>query len=711
MEDPQLGWNNSGDVLQGIMVSHDGSHPSSDLSDFRPSSLALSDSASNPLLELHLSTDLASLEARNPPPFLGQWPSTDTQDFYYAHYPPSRLTADQDAWNPLQVTGVPNPSSVSHMNVSAVGDPDCGFSKPHYGTPSDSGSQYMGSYSADSGYGSTSCASHSVVTSSHGMDSMSSPQIGAIEHNFEESVALFDQSRFSNGQPFAQGTVASSPHFLDSTVKCDHPTCNWVGKCPSDKRKHEARHRKLFKCDEPNCPRKEGFGTINDLARHKKCVHNKEPERGPKMMYLCFGRNCPRPNKKWPRLDNFKQHLSRMHHEEDADALLQKSMDWYEGIMGRRASRKLDDTSSPEDSSVEAPQDMASVQSIQMDLDSEHATHNLDGVDILSSRAPTPQPSQHSPQNESILDDQSPQFPAFGSPGFASSFAKDSHALTEEAGILKSGTFVTDAADNLLHAMTKMMNHRGRMASQHSDKGIEIEWDNSQLSPPQRHVMQKVLSVALERLSDEVSATLEPCDDKRDWFQCNVCSKRTRLRCEMKKHQKRHERPYGCTFPNCAKSFGSKADWKRHESSQHLHIPSWLCALQDSQTGASCGRIFYREETYTQHLGQHHGLFNNGLINTLNSSRLDIADQSGFWCGFCSRTIPLRNHGPAALDERFNHIDIEHFKKSERGRDWRFPSLAEREVLHGGGYSSVNQHEASPSPIDDGNHRKRKFGG
>jgi hypothetical protein len=26
------------------------------------------------------------------------------------------------------------------------------------------------------------------------------------------------------------------------------------------------------------------------------------------------------------------------------------------------------------------------------------------------------------------------------------------------------------------------------------------------------------------------------------------------------------------------------------------------------------------------------------------------------------------------LDERFNHIDIEHFKKGERGQDWRFPS-------------------------------------
>lgn len=89
-------------------------------------------------------------------------------------------------------------------------------------------------------------------------------------------------------------------------------------------RKHEARHKKLFKCDEPNCARREGFGTINDLARHKKCVHKKEPMRGPKVIYMCFGQNCTRKDKMWPRLDNFKQHLTRMHGNEDAAELLKK---------------------------------------------------------------------------------------------------------------------------------------------------------------------------------------------------------------------------------------------------------------------------------------------------------------------------------------------------------------------------------------------------
>lgn len=296
------------------MVGHDG-HP--DLSDLRPG-LALGDSASNPLLDLHLGSDLA-LDAHSHPSFMNQW-SAEPQDFYYSHYP-SRLAGDQDAWTPLQVTGVPHPP-VSHMNIPPVGDPDCGFSKPHYSPPSESGSQYMGSFhSADSGYGSNGCATHSVVTSSYGMDSMSSPQISAKEHSFGEQMPLFDQTQLG---PASMLRSDLSDSQLDISVKCDHPACSWIGKCPSDKRKHEARHRKLFKCDEPGCPRKEGFGTINDLARHKKCVHNKEPERGPKMMYMCFGKNCPRPDKRWPRQDNFKQHLNRMHGEEDADALLRK---------------------------------------------------------------------------------------------------------------------------------------------------------------------------------------------------------------------------------------------------------------------------------------------------------------------------------------------------------------------------------------------------
>jgi hypothetical protein len=213
-----MSWQDPNDVLQGIMVGHDGLQPQADLLDIRQSALALDDSASNPLLELQL-PDFASLEAQGQPAFLNQWSSSEPQDFYFPNYS-SRFASDQEAWNPLQVTGVPSSSSISHMGVS-----DCGFVKPHHSPPSESGSQYMGS--ADSGYG-----THSVVTSSYGVDSMSSPQITAQEQGFGETLAVFDRSHLGTGSMFEYPPSYSH----DAAVKCDHPTCSWVGKCPSDKR-------------------------------------------------------------------------------------------------------------------------------------------------------------------------------------------------------------------------------------------------------------------------------------------------------------------------------------------------------------------------------------------------------------------------------------------------------------------------------------------
>lgn len=224
-QDPVMSWQDSNDVLQGIMVGHDGFQPQPDLPDFRQSALALDDTASNPLLELHL-PDFTSLETQGQPIFSNQW--SERQDVYCPNYSASCFASDQDAWSPLQVTGVPNPSSVSHTSVPAMGDPECGFSKPIYGTPSESGSQYMGSlYSADSGYG-----THSVMRSSYGVDSISSPQIAAQEHGYDETLAMFDRSHVGTAPVFDYSPLYSH----DAAVKCDHPTCSWVGKCPSDKR-------------------------------------------------------------------------------------------------------------------------------------------------------------------------------------------------------------------------------------------------------------------------------------------------------------------------------------------------------------------------------------------------------------------------------------------------------------------------------------------
>ncbi|KAJ5121225.1 uncharacterized protein N7515_009186 [Penicillium bovifimosum] len=649
MEGLQLDWNDpTDDVLQNIMTKQDGC----DLSD--PKSSLPFDSSSSSLL------DLGSLDlVQNDPSLMSQWSSL-SRGLYYPH------TSSQDAWNPLLVTGVPTMPN-SHMNIPAqMPDQDCCFSQYHYSEPSENGSQYIDSYhSTDSGYGGTSCAAQSVVASSYGVDS-SSPQIGVEDNTSAESELFFDRPYYGSGPSYTSEFVSSPSQLVNGSVRCDHGSCSWVGKCPSDKRKHEARHKKLFICDVPNCPRKEGFGTINDLARHKKCVHNKEPERGPKMTYMCFGSNCPRPNKRWPRLDNFKQHLNRMHHEEDGEMLLKKSMDWYEKVVRHQPGQLSSEQSSRDESVIEAQEDATSVPS-NTELEPAYESTSQHTNDLFTFGSITSKPAQYG--TPSVAESEPSHFAGLCSLGLS-----PNESSSAEPAITKPEGSVVDAADNLINAITKMVKSRGRRSSQSIDEGIEVESDNAPLSQPQRQIIQKVLSVALERLTDENDATTQDSViEKRGWFQCDACPKQTRLRCEMKKHQKRHDRPYGCTFPHCAKSFGSKADWKRHESSQHLELPTWLCTESNGRGGAACERLFYRHDTYTQHLRQH-GIAEYKVAASASNNRLDLAEQTDFWCGFCNHRVPLSNHGLAGRDERFNHIDIEHFKKGERGQDWRFPS-------------------------------------
>ena len=77
------------------------------------------------------------------------------------------------------------------------------------------------------------------------------------------------------------------------------------------------RHDKPHICDVHGCNRAiigKGFTTKNDLDRHKKSVHRVNMEKG---SYQCASKNCRNRGKIWPRLDNFKQHINRMHQGED----------------------------------------------------------------------------------------------------------------------------------------------------------------------------------------------------------------------------------------------------------------------------------------------------------------------------------------------------------------------------------------------------------
>ena len=105
----------------------------------------------------------------------------------------------------------------------------------------------------------------------------------------------------------------------------------------------------------------------------------------------------------------------------------------------------------------------------------------------------------------------------------------------------KMDDMVNEAALNMINAMTKAMNTNERRRSQQSDVGDEMMDQNEELSDRKRDMLQRILSAALDRLSGQPGSghaasqdTLDDDSEKKGWIQCEFCTKRTRLRCEMK---------------------------------------------------------------------------------------------------------------------------------------------------------------------------------
>ncbi|KIW84141.1 hypothetical protein Z517_03388 [Fonsecaea pedrosoi CBS 271.37] len=116
---------------------------------------------------------------------------------------------------------------------------------------------------------------------------------------------------------------------LSSLIDLECGDCGYRAKSRSDLKKHLARHNRDHKCPIQGCPQKwKGFATRNDLDRHLFVIHRINNRK--LKSYKCFGRDCSRPQKEWPRLDNFKQHLKKMHSRESEEVLLQQSNEWYE---------------------------------------------------------------------------------------------------------------------------------------------------------------------------------------------------------------------------------------------------------------------------------------------------------------------------------------------------------------------------------------------
>ena len=89
-----------------------------------------------------------------------------------------------------------------------------------------------------------------------------------------------------------------------------------------DSRKHVLKHDKPFKCTIQGCCRAtNGFTTTNDLDRHNWTKHHIVAHGREAKIYRCASKHCVERSKEWPRLDNFKQHVERMHKKENWEKL------------------------------------------------------------------------------------------------------------------------------------------------------------------------------------------------------------------------------------------------------------------------------------------------------------------------------------------------------------------------------------------------------
>jgi len=130
---------------------------------------------------------------------------------------------------------------------------------------------------------------------------------------------------------------------------------------------------------------------------------------------------------------------------------------------------------------------------------------------------------------------------------------------------------------------------------------------------------------------------------------------------------RRHDRPYGCTLRDCPKSFGSKHDWKRHETSQHGVQEIYRC---NQRTIPSCSGIVEGISDLKRHLLVQHKLA--VTLDYLNDTIKPLAWEDGhlpIWCGFCRDivSVPCEKSDSSA---RFDHIADHFIKEGKRIDSW-----------------------------------------
>ncbi|KAI1816369.1 hypothetical protein GGS20DRAFT_575556 [Poronia punctata] len=559
----------------------------------------------------------------------------------------------------------------------------------------------------------------------------------------------------------ARSWSGPSPIPIQTTTKTC-PVCHGPVKTASDIKKHHQRHTKPFKCDVSDCSRREkGFSTPNDLARHKRSVHPGSQASGNR--YVCPLGDCAKKDKIWPRADNFKAHLKRLHKKDDlSDPELNEfvykephSVDHAEESLRHDATSVYHTTSEPA-----SREEDSWPQSFDISHSTEPSPHvdQAENEDAMS--LPNPQheladlhipnllqhqvyPETTSPDSVSdpsislsppIQNVQSPD--AFETTGTIARTEEQVEDLgsdpEKEAQSMETESSVSVIAEESPEAsstdpQTPLTSVDPPMTDETVTDPHEPETtpapDESYISLDLRSADPNAIKKLVDTLQSHglleqygykkkslqgttCSAEGDAGNEQSVSHRCSTCTKAFRRKCELKKHETRHKRPYGCTSPGCDKRFGSKNDWKRHENTQHYMLEMWRCDEQKCDSPSEmCEKVCYRREGFKAHLDKDHQVVDSNVLEKkLEKCRVGRNCDERFWCGFCQTIVESnRNDGQASWAERFDHIDEHITGRNNRAKtdisEWKsFDSSQPSIHPDGPGDSSPSTVQARQSP-------------
>ncbi|KAK2615408.1 hypothetical protein N8I77_002166 [Diaporthe amygdali] len=687
-------------------------------------------------------------------------------------------TSQEKPWDPIQGRTAPLPRAGDlrggKLNYRPNGPAYSVYRETH--VPSECETTGPGALPSDSGYHSR--ATQSVFNGSTCGDIDRSGENGSISSHL--AGLQVDRPAFSS-ETWRQASLQATP--LPLSVESGNlvcPTCRQNVKTKSELKKHKQKHEKPHRCDVPGCTRTEGFSTPNDVDRHKRSCHPDQDANG--KYYRCIVDGCRKKDKKWPRADNFRQHLKRVHmmdaRDDDLEAYIYKespradtefaglgsvgdglrmdashpgsaihSSNWP--FLDLRTTLQAIQEQAPRDSSnlgypaqqMDPYQDgnvtqqqlhfmtsngtddqlsRATMQISPADSTNESVSSQLedtqsepqeqDALEHVHRASPNEQfiesdyLNDGSTHESELCDEEMPsitqvdlQIPATEEPrrnpedivrpsqGNNDSISSESESGDTQESPIRLEDHAPQDTVSLGMATTasasdqRMSDETVNAMQAHYGTGLELSTDGSSIINDRNRASELIKALENEGTLAELLEELgyhKPRESENRTLTApslpNVigdlgqvvcdepnCGKIFPRPCELKKHKKRHEKPYGCTFPQCTKRFGSKNDWKRHENSQHCQLDLWMCKEPSRvDPTENCGKACHRREQFKSHVSKDHGITDPAEIDRrLDYCRVGRDGESRFWCGFCKAIVETKGRDLKAGIERFNHID------------------------------------------------------